>query len=65
MKRVYVVEYEDQENLSGNIHTAARKAVDDLKQYGTCSEPWPTQILYEGAELFTDCGRARAYMVLL
>lgn len=57
---VYVVTYEDQPNLSGNIVSSARKALTQLAEYGPIDDPMPYKTLYSGAPVEVAGGRAQA-----
>lgn len=60
MRNVYVVRYEDQPNLNGNVFSSAAKALSCLAEYGEIEDPTPRQTLYDGAAVEVAAGRAYA-----
>ena len=63
--KVYVINYDDQLDQNGNVVSSAKKALEQLREYGEVSDPEPLKTLYAGAKLRTDCERACAYRVFV
>ena len=62
---VYAVTYEDQRNLSGDLFTSGRKAIEHLKQFGSLDEDEPLKIIYSGLPVYAAGGRAEACKIML